>query len=220
MKTIPILYEDEQLVVVDKPAGMLTVPAPGKAGPVLTDRVNVQCAGEKQGKLHPCHRLDQMTSGAVIFARGKTAQQRMMALFHDGRVQKTYIAFVKGRMKKRSGEFNAPVRDRHQERFAADSRAKKALTRFRVTQYAPGISVVEVSPQTGRTNQIRIHFANDGHPLLGERVYAFRRDFDVDMKRLALHCRRLEFCHPFSGKEIQVDSPLPEDMKDFLTALE
>lgn len=216
MKSIPILYADDQLVVFDKPSGILVVSAPGKTKNILTDVVNEQCGQKTQGRLHPCHRLDQMTSGAIVFAWGKGYQQRMMQLFQKGAVEKVYIAVVKGRIKNRSGEFCAPIKDKYQENFARDSRAKKAVTQYRVLQYAPGITVVEVRPQTGRTNQIRIHFAQAGHPLLGERVYAFRRDFDVDMRRLALHSHRLRFRHPVSGKDIQVVSEMPEDMADFL----
>ncbi len=215
MKTIPILYEDGQLVVFDKPSGILVTPAPGKTHNILTDIVNTQCAGSGI-RLHPCHRLDQMTSGAIIYAKGKVNQQKMREAFEKEGVEKTYLAFVKGYLKKSSGQIRSSVKDQYQRKFARDSRGKSAITHFQTIRFAKGFTVIKVQPKTGRTNQIRIHFAEMGHPLLGERVYAFRKDFDVDMKRLALHCHSLLFKNPVTGKMVTVISDMPEDMARFI----
>lgn len=219
MKKISVIYEDQDVVVFDKPSGVIVVPAPGKTGNVLTDLVNAQYGHQSIGRLHPCHRLDQMTSGAVIFAFGKKNQQAVMRSFHEGQVRKKYLAFMKGRLKERSGEIRESVKDHYQASFAKGARARTAVTLYQVVRCERGISVVEVVPMTGRTNQIRIHFARMGHPLLGERVYAFRRDFELDMKRLALHSHEVIFPHPVSGKEVRAVAPLPEDMQKFLEGL-
>jgi len=215
VRPISILYEDEQCVVFDKPSGVLVTPSQGHRGPTLTERVNAQTRRLSCG-LHPCHRLDGMTSGAIIYAKGKRHQQMMRRLFQEGRVDKTYLAFVRGCPRQTSGQLTAAVKDFHQQKYARASRARPAWTQYQTIRRAEGFSVVQVEPRTGRTNQIRIHFAEIGCPLLGERVYAFRRDFEVDMKRLALHCHILSFENPVTGSRIRAVCDLPDDMVEFL----
>lgn len=215
MKNITLLYENDELVIFEKPSGVLVTPAPGKEKKVLTDIVNIQY-GEGRLKLYPCHRLDCMTSGAIIYAKGKKHQQSIRELFQKGAVEKKYITFVKGRLKESSDVVRSGIQDYHQKKFARNSRPKMAVTKYEVLRYGKGFSVLEVQPVTGRTNQIRIQFAEMGHPVLGERVYAFRKDFDVDMKRLALHAHQLKFKNPVTGKVVEVVSDLPEDMEKFL----
>jgi len=216
-KLISILYEDEQCVVFDKPAGVLVTPAQGNSSRTLTERVNGQSRHLSCG-LHPCHRLDRMTSGAIIYAKGKRHQQMIRRLFQDGRVSKIYLAFVRGCPHPQAGLLTAGIKDFYQQKYARTSRARSAQTRYQTIRRAKGFSVVQVQPRTGRTNQIRIHFSEIGSPLLGERVYAFRRDFEVDMKRLALHCHILRFENPVTGGRIRVVSGLPNDMAEFLKA--
>lgn len=215
-KTIKVLYEDEHLVVFDKPSGVLSIPTPKNERNTLIDLVNQTQPAGVEGRLHPCHRLDRDTSGAILFARGKRMQQAMRAEFERNGIKKVYIAFVRGQLKARQGQIDLPVKDFHQKRFGAHSRPKPALTAYRVMSEAEGFSVVEVRPLTGRTNQIRIHFREIGHPLLGERLYAFGRDFPVKFRRLALHASELSFRHPVNKKKIRVTSELPEDMNKFL----
>ncbi|MCK5581672.1 MAG: RluA family pseudouridine synthase [Candidatus Omnitrophica bacterium] len=225
-KTIKVLYEDESLIVVDKPAGILVIPSPKKETKTLTSLVNeqyqknfqdtkVHSSGLKRIRLHPCHRLDRDTSGVIIFAKGKKHQQLMMQEFHKREVQKRYIAFVRGQISPKKGEIEKAIRDHHRQNVAA----KMAVTRYKVTGSKPGFSVVEVWPKTGRTNQIRIHFSDMGHPLLGERVYAFRRDFPVKFRRLALHAKEVVFRHPVSKKQVHVTASLPKDMREFLSRM-
>jgi len=215
-KLISVLYEDDTIVLFDKPSGMLVTPTKNKTKNVLVDIVNQQHTKENAGKLHPCHRLDQGTSGVIIFAKGKKNQQLMMKLFQQGAVKKTYVAFVKGIVKNKTGVIKKYIQDSFQKRYAAKSRSKLAITKYQVVKYAKEFTVVEVEPETGRTNQIRIHFSQMGHPVLGERVYAFRKDFRVDMKRLALHCCQLSFRHPVSGKRVRVSTDWPESMEAFV----
>lgn len=215
-KAIKVLYEDEHLVVFDKPSGLLSIPTPKNERNTLIDLVNQQYAGSLEGRLHPCHRLDRDTSGAILFAKGKRMQQLMRQEFEKNAVRKIYIAFVRGRLKSPHGEIKLPVEDYHQRRYGIHSRPKPALTAYHVKREGQDFSVVEVFPRTGRTNQIRIHFQKIGHPLLGERLYAFGRDFPIKFRRVALHASELSFHHPVTKKTVKVASELPEDMRSFL----
>jgi 23S rRNA pseudouridine1911/1915/1917 synthase len=202
---IPVAYEDDWLVIVDKPAGLLTIPAPGENPRSLSGILNKDL--EERGlsyRLHPCHRLDRETSGLIIYAKGKSVQKKMMDLFKERRIKKTYVAFVQGIIKEDNGQINRPV-----ERTGA-------LTRFRVLRRRGDFTVLEVNPQTGRKNQIRIHFKAIGHPLVGETRFAFRKDYKLRAKRLCLHAQGLEFTHPITGKIIRQESPLPGDLEKFL----
>lgn len=216
-RQIPILYEDQDITVFDKPSGVLVVPEPRGTGQTLEDLVNTQCPLTSQGRLYPCHRLDRETTGAIIFARGKSNQQKVMDEFRKGAVKKTYIAFVRGKMKRPAGEIKSLIRDfHHSERGRRPEKPKPALTRYKVLSVKRLFSVVEVFPLTGRTNQIRIHMAEIGHPILGERLYAFGKDFELKFPRVALHAGTVEFVHPRSGLKISVVSSLAKDMENFL----
>ena len=222
-KRVPILYQDDFLVVFDKPSGLLVIPSPKKEKNTLVNIVNAQYAeshppaGEAgHGRLHPCHRLDRDTSGAIIFARGKKNQQLMMREFHKKAVKKKYIAFVRGELKKQTGEIRSAIRSAYSSR----GKGQSAVTQYNVNAVKKEFSVVEVFPETGRTNQIRIHFSEIGHPLLGERIYAFGKDFPVKFRRLALHAQELSWRHPVYKRKIRIVSPLPKDMEKFLNEQE
>lgn len=214
-RSIGVLYEDEQFVIFHKPAGMLVIPAPKKHSRTLTEIVNEQYK-EKGYGLHPCHRLDHETSGAIVYAKGKKNQKLMRDLFARKKVLKTYVALVRGKIKKLNGTISAPIEDVHRKRFRREAAGLPAVTKYKVLEVKRHFSVVEVFPETGRTHQIRIHFARIGHPLLGERLYAFRRDFAVDFKRMALHAVHVEFVQPVTRQKILATDPLPKDMENFL----
>lgn len=223
---IPILYEDQVCVVFNKPSGLLVIPSSqGKSITTLTDIVNEQYPKGRSGgavemgefRLHPCHRLDRDTSGVILYAKGKKNQKIVMDLFNQRKVDKNYTAFVHGILAKRSGEIRGEIKDQYQMKFAARSPGKPALTRYKVLDVQRNYSVVDVMPVTGRTNQIRIHFAQLKHPLVGEDKYAFRKDFDLKFKRTALHARELRWYHPLTGKAVHVEAPLPDDMRRFLS---
>lgn len=201
---IPIVFQDEWLLVVNKPAGLLTIPAQGSETQTLTGLLNDDFRDKLTSHLHPCHRLDRDTSGLIVYAKGKSVQQKMMALFHGKKVKKTYIAFIQGTMEKAQGEIKHQIE------------GQPAITRYRVIEQRRGFTVVEVEPLTGRTNQIRIHFKSIGHPLVGEKKFVFRRDFKLKANRLCLHAQGLEFFHPVTGKTISLMSGLPLGMKNFL----
>ncbi len=201
---IPVIYQDEWLVILDKPSGLLTIPTPKNESRTLDSILNNDL--KERGvsyRLHPCHRLDRATSGLIIFAKGKAIQKQMMDLFRQKKIKKTYIAFVQGCPLASSGAINSPIE------------GQSAQTSYRVIEKRKDYSIVEVNPQTGRTNQIRIHFKRLGHPILGEDVYAFRKDFKIRAKRLCLHARDLEFIHPVTHKLVRVSAGLSDNLRNF-----
>lgn len=202
---IPVLYEDNWFIIVDKPSGLLTIPTPRRESRTLTSILDDDA--EEKGasyRVHPCHRLDRETSGVIIYAKGKSPQQKMMHLFHEKKVKKVYLAFVRGHMEPPEGQITRPIE------------GAPSVTRYRILEKRNGYSVVEVLPVTGRTNQIRIHFGAIGYPILGEAKFAFRRDFIVRAKRLCLHAQSVEFPHPVTKQSVFVQAPIPQDLVSFL----
>lgn len=202
---IPIVYEDDWLLIIDKPSGLLVIPTPKNEKRTLTSILNQDL--EKRGisyRLHPCHRLDRETSGLMIYAKGKSIQKRMMDLFKERKVYKNYVAFIRDRLKQPSGQINNSIE------------GLRAVTKYEVIEQRDGFAIVRAQPLTGRTNQIRIHFKQIGHPIMGETKYAFRKDFKLKAKRLCLHAESLNFIHPVTAKPVDVSSALPEDLNEFL----
>ena len=202
---IDIIYEDEYIIAVNKPAGVLVIPTSKNEKNTLTDRINEEL--NKRGmqiKSHPCHRIDRETSGVIIYAKGKKMQQKIMELFHGKKVSKKYIAVVNGIILDDEGEIKYSIEN------------KPAVTLYKVIKRNEDYTVCEVEILTGRTNQIRIHFKNIGHPLLGETKYAFRKDFKIKFKRTALHSAEIRFIHPQTNEEMTFTAPVPEDMKRFM----
>lgn len=214
---IDVLHEDDQFMVFDKPAGLLVIPTPKNEQKTLVSIVNQQYADKtNSSKLHPCHRIDRDTSGAIIFAKGKRNQKLMMDLFKQRAVEKKYIAFVHGTLPSKQGQFRKSVKDIHQQKFRKRFPATPAITSYKVVEVRSNFSIVEVQPVTGRTNQIRIHFSQAKHPLLGDRKYAFARDYLLKFRRTALHAAELKWTHPVNHKTISVRSKLPKDMSEFI----
>ena len=200
-----ILFEDDYLLAINKPSGLLVIPTPKNEKNTLTDKINEEF--DRRGleiRAHPCHRIDRETSGIILYAKGKKMQQKIMNLFHDKKVYKKYIAIASGLIKNDHGEIKHNIEN------------KPAVTKYKVLKKTDDYTVCEVEILTGRTNQIRIHFKNIGHPLLGETKYAFRRDFKIKFKRTALHSFEIRFIHPETRKEIDLTAPIPEDMKKFM----
>ena len=214
--TIGILYEDERYIVFDKPPGLLVIATPKKERHTLVNCVNDMYAVDGSWKLHPCHRLDRETSGAILFAKGKRNQQIMMESFKKREVKKEYIAFIHGKLKKHNGEFRSSVCHLDHKKYHKNVKGKSAITQYNVVEERKQFSVVEVKPVTGRTNQIRIHFTEHGHPLVGERKYAFARDYHLKFRRTALHSVSLQWQDPITHKSIHTKSNLSKDMEVFL----
>jgi 23S rRNA pseudouridine1911/1915/1917 synthase len=202
---IPIVYEDEWLLVLDKPAGLLVIPTPKREARTLTSILNDD-AGQKgvSHRFHPCHRLDRETSGLIVYAKGKAVQEKMMDLFKARQVHKRYVAFVHGHPAHPQGTIRQPIE------------GQAAITEYEVVEKRKDFVIVEVRPLTGRTNQIRIHFKHIGHPVVGDTKYAFRRDFALKAKRLCLHAQELAFRHPVTRAQVSLQAPLPADLSMFL----
>lgn len=200
MSNIKIVYEDDFIIVANKPPGLLTVPTPKKEKYTLSSLL----------KAYPAHRLDRDTSGLIILAKAKGARDFLIAEFKRRAVKKRYIAFVQGKLSKVKGVITGYLRDNPFQK------PKLARTEYKVLECKEGFSVVEVIPVTGRTNQIRIQFKQIGHPLVGERRFAFAKDFKVKFRRTALHSAEIEFIHPQSHKLMAFNLPLAEDMQKFL----
>lgn len=205
LSNIPVVYEDDWFLIVDKPPGLLTIPTPKKETRTLTIILNDEMKKKGYGfNLHPCHRLDKETSGLIIYAKGKSAQQKMMDLFHQRKVDKAYIVFVQGNLARDEGEIKNRIE------------GKNALTRYKVCQRKKDFNVVLARPLTGRTNQIRIHFKQIGHPVVGDDKFAFRKDFALRSKHLCLQAKAISFPHPVNAKIINLDIPLAGYLRDFL----
>jgi len=210
-KRYDIVYEDEHIFIINKPSGILVVPTPKGETNTLTDFLNQEL--DRRGVLanaYPCHRIDRETSGLIIYAKGKSIQEAMMEQFKRHLVKKTYIAFVHGAVRKNSDTLQGNVYNKKKRK------TELMITKFRVIERRKDFTIVEVKPVTGRTNQIRIHFKGLGHPLVGESVYAFRKDFKLRFKRVALHAKALEFSHPVTGKRMNFNLPLADDMVNFI----
>jgi 23S rRNA pseudouridine1911/1915/1917 synthase len=213
-----IVYEDEHIVVVDKPVGLVTHPGAGRETasvaaalvaryPQLAERF----AGDRPGIVH---RLDRDTSGIMVAALTGEAAADLVRQFAGGTVDKTYLALVDGIPAMPEAEIDAPI-GRHpgqRKRMAPVAGGKAAATRYRVVQGGSDASLLQVSPRTGRTHQIRVHLAAIGHPVLGESVYGRRRSPAARPRgHLALHAWRLAFTHPATGTRMEFTAPPPEE---------
>jgi len=205
ISNIPIVFEDDWLLILDKPSGLLTIPTPKKERRTLSGILNEALKNKNVSyRLHPCHRLDRETSGLIIYAKGKAVQKKMMDFFRQKKVKKVYTAFIQGNPPLSHGRVNYPIE------------GEQAITEYRILKKKHGFSIAEIMPFTGKTNQIRIHFKQMGYPILGETKYAFRRDFQLKAKRLCLHAAVLEFMHPVTRQYLRLSAELPQDMEKFL----
>jgi 23S rRNA pseudouridine1911/1915/1917 synthase len=219
---VPILYEDEWLLVVDKPAGMVVHPAPGHEGGTLVHALlGHGIAGGHGRRPGVIHRLDRETSGLLIVARSEEAYRRLVATMSARHVERTYVALLCGELAQDEGTIDAPigrhVRDRR--RMSVHSvQARPAVTHFTVLARAGGYTLARVRLETGRTHQIRVHFAALGHPVAGDATYG-RRPRPEGLSRHFLHAAALRFPHPEGGHELHLTSPLPAELAAFLERL-
>lgn len=230
---LAIVYEDEDLVVVDKPAGMVVhVGAGVKSGTLVNALLHhIRNLSSMGGDLRPgiVHRLDRMTSGLVIVAKNDFAHRQLSADFKARAVHKTYILLVHGRVAEESGEIRRPVgRDpvRRVRMKAGGLGAREAATRYRVARRFSRFTLLEAEPLTGRTHQLRVHFSALGHPIVGDTLYGAPGRLHLGagecetLKRNFLHASALAFQHPRSHQTMRVQSALPPELKDFLGLIE
>ena len=218
------LYEDEWLLVIDKPSGLSVHPGAGARQETVLDifRYHYPQIDEMDDPERPgiVHRLDKDTSGVLILAKTEEARERMQELFQEREMRKTYLALVSGSMRFRNGTIDLPLarslKNRARFEVAGEDREdrREAVTDFSVIREFETFTYVRLMPKTGRTHQLRVHLAHFGNPVLGDFLYGKARG--KDFPRLALHAFRIEFVHPFTGNSIKVTSPLPADLRRYM----
>ena len=225
---LSIVYEDDDLLVVDKPAGLAVHPSPGHTSHTLVNAVLAHCPDLSGiggvGRPGIVHRLDKDTSGLIIVAKNDAAHLSLARQLKEHEVEKTYVALVEGRMEEADAVIDAPIgRDtRNRKRMAVVEleRGRDARTGYRVTREVAGRSLLEVRPETGRTHQIRVHLAAIGHPVAGDRLYGRRGAPIAGLRRQFLHAQRLAFRHPRTGERLELEAPLAEELQAVLRELE
>jgi len=230
---IDVLFEDADIIVVNKPAGMVVHPAPGHAGGTLVNALlhHVDDLSGVGGELRPgiVHRLDRGTSGVMVVAKHDAAHREMARQFHDREVEKEYAALVWGLVHQGRRMDAAIGRDPH-DRLKMSNRARyarSAATRVTHSQFLNGVSYLHVAISTGRTHQIRVHLSGIGHPIVGDTVYGgVRRQMPAGLRavlrleRPFLHAMRLAFVHPAEpGRRLEFTAPLPDDLQGVLDEL-
>jgi 23S rRNA pseudouridine1911/1915/1917 synthase len=221
---LSILYEDDALIVVDKPAGMVTHPAYGHMSgtlvnallahyPPLAQMENLERAGI-------VHRLDKDTSGVIVIAKTEAIRQALQAQFKAREVQKTYLALVEGHPDPAQGIIETAIgRDpKDRKRMAVLRSGRRAITAYRVLELFDQHSLVELKPETGRTHQIRVHMAFLRHPVVGDRVYGYRKQ-RLPLKRHFLHAQHIGFRHPQTGQFVEFSVDLPPELISLLARL-
>jgi 23S rRNA pseudouridine1911/1915/1917 synthase len=218
---VEILYEDAAVLAIDKPAGLVVHAGAGNHSGTLVNRLvhRFQSLSRMGGELRPgiVHRLDKDTSGVLLVARTDAAHRHLAAQFAERSVEKIYLALVEGSLRADSGRIVKPIaRDpRHRTRMTAKLAAgRAALTEYRVRERFAKFTFLEVRIGTGRTHQIRVHLANLGHPVAGDRLYGA-----APAVRIFLHAWRIGFTSPATGERVSVQAPLPRELEQWLAAL-
>ena len=224
---LPIVYQDADIAVVNKPVGMAAHTAPGWEGPTVMGALlaagqEIVTAGpvERKGIVH---RLDVGTSGAMVVAKSQLAYDRLQADFRARRVKKIYQALVQGYLDPAEGTIDAPI-GRHPSRdfkMAVVAGGRPAITHYRTLESLPRVTLVEVQLETGRTHQIRVHMQAIGHAIVGDPIYGANPLLakELGLTRQWLHAVSLEFTHPASGEPVSFEAPLYADLEDALTRL-
>ncbi len=214
-----IIYEDDDLLVIDKPAGLTVHPAPGHPAHTLVNAILARFPrlAALSDSLRPgiVHRLDKDTSGVMVVAKSSLAQVKLAEQFKAHSVVKAYLALVKGHLTPQNGIIEAPIgRDpRNRKRMAVVARGREARTEYQVVKYIGDYTLLEVRPETGRTHQIRVHLSAIGYPVVGDKVYGVKSSY---LSRQFLHASRLGFNLPSTGKYVEFKSELPSDLAQAL----
>ena len=211
-----IHYQDDNIIVIDKPAGMTTHPAPGNRSGTLVNALlgllPKLAKSENPERPGIVHRLDKYTSGLIVVAKNRRSLENLSGQFKSRMVKKVYLALVQGHVKPERGIVDAPIgRDPvHRQRMAVTTAGRPAQTAYRVKRYLDGYTLLEVRPETGRTHQIRVHLAEIGYPVVGDTVYGRKSPL---VARQFLHAYKLTFRLPSNGEQVTFTTSLPEDLK-------
>ena len=219
---LDIIFEDEYMLAVNKPAGIVVHPAPGHFTGTLVNALLHHCKDlpgiggvERPGIVH---RLDKDTSGLVLVAKTEPSHKNLAAQFKKREIHKEYLAIVKGNVKKNIGSVHATIGRHKFHRKKMDTRAsngREASTEYQVIYRCKDWSYLKLRPKTGRTHQIRVHLASIHHPIIGDQLYG-RKSPNLKMSRQALHAHKLELKHPILDSDLSFTAPLPQDMETFL----
>ena len=227
LEGLTIVYNDDEIVVIDKPVGCAAHPSPGWMGPTVVGAlmaagytISTSGPAERAGIVH---RLDAGTSGLMIIAKTEASYLKLKEMFRNHEVEKTYHALVQGHMDPATGTIDAPI-DRHPKedhRFAVVATGKESITHYEVIEFYRSVSLVKVELETGRTHQIRVHFSALGHPLVGDTTYGADPVLGKKMKmsRPRLHALELRFNHPTNGNPLVLAAPYPSDLQASLALL-
>ena len=228
-----IPYEDEYLIVIDKPAGMVVHPAAGNLDGTLVNALLHHCAGQLSGiggvaRPGIVHRIDKDTSGLLVVAKSDQAHEGLAKQFKDHSIDRRYLAIVNGRPATPSGKIDSWIgrsdADRKKMAVQREGRGKHAVTHYRLLERLDRAALVECRLETGRTHQVRVHMAHLGHPLLGDPVYSRGGPHkallaELGFRRQALHAARLGFIHPVTSKTLSFESPVSDDMQQLFSHL-
>ena len=224
---IKVLYEDNDILVVNKPKGMVVHPANGNPDGTLVNAVMAICKDSLSGiggKIRPgiVHRLDKNTSGAIIIAKNDVAHIKLTDMLKNHEIEKTYIALVRGIIKENEATINIPIARSTSDRkkMAVARNGKEAITHFKVLKrsYENDCTLLEVKIETGRTHQIRVHLSYIGHPVIGDDVYSNGKN-KWGIKGQCLHAQNLKFKHPITGKQMDIQAELPDYFKKIIDEL-
>ena len=231
---LPIVYEDEHLLVVDKPAGLVVHPAAGNRDGTLVNALLHHCGDSLSGiggvaRPGIVHRIDKDTSGLLVIAKHDKAHEGLAKQFADHSIDRRYLAIVSGVPRQAEGSIDAPLARSPQNRkkiaIVSAGKGKRAVTHWKRLELLNDAALVECRLETGRTHQVRVHMASIGHPLVGDPVYGRGKTVhrkllnQLDFKRQALHAAHLGFIHPVTKGRLSFDSALPSDMQELFTAL-
>lgn len=219
-----IRFEDNDLAIVYKPSGVVVHPAPGSSSGTLVEALGrimplAGAAGEHRPGI--VHRLDKDTSGAIVVAKTDATYHRLVAMMRRREIKRSYAALVAGSFDLPAGRIEAPVARSTQDptRIGVSPKGKAAATLFRVALPLADMSLIDVELETGRTHQIRVHFAHIGHPVVGDKIYGRSTHMmakSIGLQRMFLHAKSLEFVHPTTGAPVAAHEPLPKDLQEAL----
>lgn len=213
---LEILYEDDDIIVVNKPKGMVVHPANGNPDGTLVNAIMAICKDSLSGiggEIRPgiVHRLDKNTSGAIIIAKNDRAHINLSEQLKNHEIKKTYIALVRGVVKENNASINMPIgrSKKDRKKMDVDKNGKEAITHFKVLKRYKDCTLLEINIETGRTHQIRVHLSHIGYPIIGDDVYSNGKN-RWNIEGQCLHAKKLDFKHPITGKEMHIEAKLPE----------
>lgn len=223
---LEVLYEDTDIIVVNKPKGMVVHPANGNPDGTLVNAIMSICKGSLSGiggEIRPgiVHRLDKNTSGAIIIAKNDKAHIALSEQLKNHEIKKTYIALVRGLVKENNATIDMPIARSKKDRkkMDVDKNGKQAITHFTVLKRFSDCTLLQINIETGRTHQIRVHLSHIGYPIIGDDVYSNGKN-KWNIEGQCLHAKSLDFKHPITGKQMHIDAELPEYFKKILDELE